>query len=251
MVIDAVIEPDELRAELIRRFAFAAEKDRHFSERRNPITSAWFVVSPRRRELAAPDGAAGGRLGDASSATVRRPRTCCRTASTTSPTCARSRRRAATGSSRSAPGGGLRLELGPGTFVCPDDFTAPSPLRAARGCRRAPPRGLRSRVAPTRRRGVHRGRSRAATARLLADVGPRWRRPPRSEVIASHADVIGMTIASECSAAGDLGLRRGGVRRRQPRQWDRRRRFDDRGARARSRAQPHAAGRGSRRAAAP
>ena len=40
MVIDAVIEPDELRAELIRRFAFAAEKDRHFSERRNPITPA-------------------------------------------------------------------------------------------------------------------------------------------------------------------------------------------------------------------
>ena len=40
MVIDAVIEPDELRAELIRRFALAAEKDRHFSERRNPITPA-------------------------------------------------------------------------------------------------------------------------------------------------------------------------------------------------------------------
>jgi len=40
MVTDAVIEPDELRAELIRRFAFAAEKDRHFSERRNPITPA-------------------------------------------------------------------------------------------------------------------------------------------------------------------------------------------------------------------
>jgi acetyl-CoA carboxylase carboxyltransferase component len=40
MVIDAVIEPDELRAELIRRFALAAEKDRGFSERRNPITPA-------------------------------------------------------------------------------------------------------------------------------------------------------------------------------------------------------------------
>jgi acetyl-CoA carboxylase carboxyltransferase component len=40
MVTDAVIEPDELRAELIRRFALAAEKDRHFSERRNPITPA-------------------------------------------------------------------------------------------------------------------------------------------------------------------------------------------------------------------
>jgi methylmalonyl-CoA decarboxylase subunit alpha len=40
MVVDAVIEPDDLRAELIRRFALAAEKSRDFSERRNPITPA-------------------------------------------------------------------------------------------------------------------------------------------------------------------------------------------------------------------
>ncbi len=40
MVIDAVIEPDDLRAELIRRFTLAESKDRRFSERRNPITPA-------------------------------------------------------------------------------------------------------------------------------------------------------------------------------------------------------------------
>jgi acetyl-CoA carboxylase carboxyltransferase component len=40
MVIDAVIEPDELRAELIRRFALAEAKGRGFSDRRNPITPA-------------------------------------------------------------------------------------------------------------------------------------------------------------------------------------------------------------------
>jgi methylmalonyl-CoA decarboxylase subunit alpha len=40
LVVDAVIEPDELRAELIRRFAFAEGRDRRFSERRNPITPA-------------------------------------------------------------------------------------------------------------------------------------------------------------------------------------------------------------------
>ena len=40
MVIDAVIEPDELRAELINRFALSESKDRSFSERRNPITPA-------------------------------------------------------------------------------------------------------------------------------------------------------------------------------------------------------------------
>ena len=40
LVIDAIVEPDDLRAELIRRFAYADGKDRHFSERRNPITPA-------------------------------------------------------------------------------------------------------------------------------------------------------------------------------------------------------------------
>jgi acetyl-CoA carboxylase carboxyltransferase component len=40
LVVDAVIEPDTLRSELIRRFALAANKDRRFAERRNPITPA-------------------------------------------------------------------------------------------------------------------------------------------------------------------------------------------------------------------
>ena len=38
LVIDAVIEPDDLRAELVRRYAEAAGKGRLFSERHNPIT---------------------------------------------------------------------------------------------------------------------------------------------------------------------------------------------------------------------
>jgi acetyl-CoA carboxylase carboxyltransferase component len=40
LVIDEIVEPDSLRAELIRRFAYAEGKDRSFSERRNPITPA-------------------------------------------------------------------------------------------------------------------------------------------------------------------------------------------------------------------
>ncbi len=40
LVVDAVIEPDELRGELIRRFAASAGKDRRFSERRNPVIPA-------------------------------------------------------------------------------------------------------------------------------------------------------------------------------------------------------------------
>jgi hypothetical protein len=35
-----VIEPDDLRPQLIRRFALAAGKDRSFSERHNPVTPA-------------------------------------------------------------------------------------------------------------------------------------------------------------------------------------------------------------------
>jgi acetyl-CoA carboxylase carboxyltransferase component len=40
LVVDAVVEPGELRAELIRRFAAAAGKDRSFAARRNPVTPA-------------------------------------------------------------------------------------------------------------------------------------------------------------------------------------------------------------------
>jgi acetyl-CoA carboxylase carboxyltransferase component len=40
LVVDAVIDPADLRAELIRRFAHAAGKDRSFAERRNPVAPA-------------------------------------------------------------------------------------------------------------------------------------------------------------------------------------------------------------------
>jgi propionyl-CoA carboxylase beta subunit len=38
LVVDAVVEPDSLRAELVRRFALYESRDRHFSKRRNPVT---------------------------------------------------------------------------------------------------------------------------------------------------------------------------------------------------------------------
>jgi acetyl-CoA carboxylase carboxyltransferase component len=38
LVIDAVIQPEDLRAELIRRFSFADSKSRTWPEKRNPIT---------------------------------------------------------------------------------------------------------------------------------------------------------------------------------------------------------------------
>jgi acetyl-CoA carboxylase carboxyltransferase component len=38
LVVDDVVEPDDLRGELIRRFAAAAGKDRSFSRRRHGVT---------------------------------------------------------------------------------------------------------------------------------------------------------------------------------------------------------------------
>ncbi len=38
LVIDAIVEPHDLRAELIRRYAAARGKDRHFSRRRHGVT---------------------------------------------------------------------------------------------------------------------------------------------------------------------------------------------------------------------
>ncbi len=40
LVVDAVIQPEDLRAELIRRFALAAGKHREWPEKRNPVTPA-------------------------------------------------------------------------------------------------------------------------------------------------------------------------------------------------------------------
>ena len=38
LVVDAVIQPEDLRSELIRRFALAAGKHREWPEKRNPVT---------------------------------------------------------------------------------------------------------------------------------------------------------------------------------------------------------------------
>ena len=38
-------------------------------------------------------------------------------------------------------------------------------------------------------------------------LGPRLETPAEIRFVASHADVIGMTVATECVVAGDLGLR--------------------------------------------
>ncbi len=55
--------------------------------------------------------------------------------------------------------------------------------------------------------------------------------------MAAHADVVGMTIASECIVAGELGLAYAArLRRRQPRQRDRHRLAGARSSSKRTRA---------------
>jgi acetyl-CoA carboxylase carboxyltransferase component len=40
LVVDAVVQPDDLRGDLIRRFAAAHGRRREYSDRRNPVTPA-------------------------------------------------------------------------------------------------------------------------------------------------------------------------------------------------------------------
>ncbi len=106
--------------------------------------------------------------------------------------------------------GGLRPELGPGTLVCPDDFIAldAEPVSALDG-------DLAHRVP-----GFDDGWRREALGVLVdggAEIidggvywqsrGPRLETPAEIRLVAAHADVIGMTLASECVVAGELEIR--------------------------------------------
>lgn len=106
--------------------------------------------------------------------------------------------------------GGLKPALGPGSLVCPDDFIAldavPVTTRLDVGAHRAP---------------AFDGPWRHEVVRAFADAGwevhdggvywqatgPRLETPAEVRFAAAHADVIGMTVASECVVAGELGLR--------------------------------------------
>jgi 5'-methylthioadenosine phosphorylase len=105
--------------------------------------------------------------------------------------------------------GGLHAELGVGSAIAPDDFISPgrSPSihtgpEAHRVARFDP--AWRSEVVarwqheagiPIRDGGVY-----------WETAGPRFETPAEIRLIAAHADVVGMTIASECTIAGEIGL---------------------------------------------
>lgn len=106
--------------------------------------------------------------------------------------------------------GGLRPDLGPGALVCPDDFialdTPPLTTRADPGAHRVPgfDAGWRREVlAAFADAGVEVGDGGV----YWQATGPRLETPAEVGFAAAHADVIGMTVASECVVAGELGLR--------------------------------------------
>ena len=105
--------------------------------------------------------------------------------------------------------GGLRDTLGVGTFLLADDFVAlgpvPSRFDDERGHRVASfDPAWRAEVLDTWR---------TAAAEPLRDggvywqvIGPRLESPAEIRMFAQHADVVGMTMASECVVAGEVGL---------------------------------------------
>jgi 5'-methylthioadenosine phosphorylase len=105
--------------------------------------------------------------------------------------------------------GGLRPELGVGTWVCPDDFIALH-LGISYGDGREGE--LVPRIDPDWRRRVIAGWADRCEPPLLDGgtywqaIGPRFETGAEIRLIAAHADVIGMTMASECILAGELGL---------------------------------------------
>lgn len=105
--------------------------------------------------------------------------------------------------------GGLRAELGVGTFLCPDDFIALHlglTLHEGHGGELVP--GFDA----AWRRTVLDVWARVAEPEVIDGgvywqaIGPRFETPAEIRLIATHAEVIGMTIASECVIAREMGI---------------------------------------------
>lgn len=105
--------------------------------------------------------------------------------------------------------GGLQPQYGPGTFLCPDDFISLDTSITTREGREAHDvLGFD----PDWRAAVIETWTEAASDPLVDGgvywqaIGPRFETAAEIRLIAAHADVVGMTIASECVIAGELGI---------------------------------------------
>jgi 5'-methylthioadenosine phosphorylase len=106
--------------------------------------------------------------------------------------------------------GGMRPETPVGAFLAPDDFVAlgTSPSIHTGSAAHAVPRfdpGWRSEVLDAWRRTG--GPEIVDGGVYWQSRGPRFETPAEIRLFAAHAHVVGMTLASECVVAGELGLR--------------------------------------------
>jgi 5'-methylthioadenosine phosphorylase len=107
--------------------------------------------------------------------------------------------------------GSLRLEHPVGTFIAPSDFIAltsrPVTVSAGEGGHLVPAfdSGWRARVLTTWN-AVRDNDPVIDGGVYWETTGPRFETPAEIRLMAAHADVVGMTIASECVVAAELGL---------------------------------------------
>src|SRR4051794_24183917 len=104
--------------------------------------------------------------------------------------------------------GSLRIELPVGSLVCPSDFIALNLGDSIFGDARA---HSAPGFAPRWREEVIAAWSDGGQTPRDGGIywqarGPRFETPAEIRLMAAHADVVGMTIASECVVAGELGL---------------------------------------------
>jgi 5'-methylthioadenosine phosphorylase len=104
--------------------------------------------------------------------------------------------------------GSLSTELAVGTVVCPDDFIAlhlDLSIHADARAHTAPgfDEHWRREVIEAWSAG---GESPRDGGVYWQTIGPRFETPAEIRLIAAHADVVGMTVASECVVAAELGL---------------------------------------------
>jgi 5'-methylthioinosine phosphorylase len=104
--------------------------------------------------------------------------------------------------------GSLRPELAVGSLLCPDDFIALHlglSIFADARAHSAPGFDPHWRDEVIEAWGAG-GQAPRDGGVYWQAVGPRFETPAEIGLIAAHADVVGMTIASECVVAGELGL---------------------------------------------
>jgi 5'-methylthioadenosine phosphorylase len=105
--------------------------------------------------------------------------------------------------------GSLRSDLQVGTFVCPHDFIALHvglSIFADTRAHTAPGFAPRWRREVVEAWGAEDGERAVDGGVYWQTIGPRFETPAEIRMITPHADLVGMTIASECVIAGELGL---------------------------------------------